>query len=285
MIKQNVEAYEAMFEGISMVASRAIKKNEEDYIEDGLLHCGKCRTPKQVRVELFGTIRTPMCLCECEAERKNKEEQEYKQRQLIMQAERYRKMGFPESDMQNWNFENDDMSNARLTQAAKNYVDNFSAMLKDGKGLLLHGTVGTGKTYAACEIANALIDKGYPVLVTNFARLTNTLQGMYDGKQEYIDSLNRFALLVIDDLGAERKSEFMQEMVYNIIDSRYRAGLPMIVTTNLAMDEIKSTETIGYARIYDRVLERCFPIEVSGASRRRKAVRESYNDMKDLLGL
>lgn len=177
------------------------------------------------------------------------------------------------------------MSNARLTQAMQNYVDNFSAMLKDGKGLLLHGTVGTGKTYAACEVANALIDKGYPVLVTNFARLTNTLQGMFDGKQEYIDSLNKFALIVIDDLGAERKSDFMQEMVYNIIDSRYRAELPMIVTTNLAMDEIKSTESIGNARIYDRVLERCFPIEVSGASRRRKAVRESYNDMKDLLGL
>lgn len=283
--EMNQEAYTEMFSGIELMASRAIPKETEDYVQDGLLHCGKCHTPKQCEVVLFGQVRKPMCLCKCANERREKAEAEQKQRELRIKADRFRRMGFPESDMQNWNFENDDMSNARLTQAMHNYVDNFKAMLKDGKGLLLHGTVGTGKTYAACEVANALIDKGYPVLVTNFARLTNTLQGMFDGKQEYIDSLNRFALLVIDDLGAERKSEFMQEMVYNIIDSRYRSGLPMIVTTNLAMDEIKSTESIGNARIYDRVLERCFPIEVTGASKRRKAVRESYADMKDLLGL
>lgn len=94
-----------------------------------------------------------------------------------------------------------------------------------------------GKTYAACEVANALIDKGYPVLVTNFARITNTIQGMYEGKQDYIDSLNEFQLLVIDDLGAERESAYMQEMVYNIIDSRYRAGLPMIYTTNISIEQ------------------------------------------------
>lgn len=281
----NEQAYERAFDNIELVASRSIKKEENDYVKDGLLHCGKCHTPKQCEVVLFGNIRKPPCLCKCEVERKEKEEAEQKYRERMMLADRYRKMGFPESDMQNWNFENDDNENERLTQAMKNYVENFRAMLKDGKGLLLYGTVGTGKTYAACEVANALIDQGYPVLVTNFARLTNTLQGMYDGKQEYIDSLNRFALLIIDDLGAERKSEFMQEMVYNIIDSRYRAALPMIITTNLTMAEIKSKEEIGNARIYDRVLERCFPIEVNGASRRRKAVRESYNDMKDLLGL
>lgn len=182
-------------------------------------------------------------------------------------------------------FCNDDMANEKITKAMKNYVNNFPELLKGGKGLLLYGTVGTGKTYAACEVANALIDKGYPALVTNFARLTNTIQGMYEGKQEYIDSLNRYALLVIDDLGAERKSEFMQEMVFNIIDSRYRAGLPLIITTNLSIQEIKEPSDIGNNRIYDRILERCFPVEISGASRRRKAVRENYNDMKDLLGL
>lgn len=277
--------FESAIENIIMTANRNIPTEEGDYEKDGLLYCGKCNTPKQCKVELFGKIRTPMCLCKCEAEKREQEKAERKRIDFLREVTRYRRMGFPESDMQEWNFENDDLSNEKLTQAMRNYADNFKEFLKSGKGLLLYGSVGTGKTYAACEVANALIDKGYPVLVTNFARLTNTLQGMFDGKQEYIDSLNKFALLVIDDLGAERKSEYMQEMVYNIIDSRYRAGLPLIVTTNLAMQEIKEPSDIGNARIYDRVLERCFPIEVSGASRRRKAVRESYNDMKNLLGL
>jgi DNA replication protein DnaC len=164
-------------------------------------------------------------------------------------------------------------------------VKNFTEFRKSGKGLLLHGTVGTGKTYFAACVANSLLDDGYSVLMTNFARLTNQIQGMFEGKQEFIDSLNRYSLLILDDLGAERKSEYMQEMVFNIIDSRYRAGLPMIITTNLTIDEIKKPQEVSYSRIYDRIIERCFPVEVSGNSRRRQNVRDSYFETKKMLGL
>lgn len=263
----------------------AIPTNDCDYIgEDGLLYCGKCHTKKQTEVMLFGTIRRPMCLCKCEAEKRDKEEAERKQADFGRKIKDLRRTGFPESNMQEWTFENDDMTNSRVTNAMKKYVENFDEMKKQGKGLLLYGNVGTGKTYAACEVANALIDKGYPVLVTNFARIINTLQSTFE-KQEYIDSFNRFSLIVIDDLSAERDTSFAKEQVFNVIDARYRAGLPMIITTNLSIDKIKKPDDIENGRIYDRILERCFPIEVSGQSRRRKAIRESYDDMKNLLEL
>ena len=108
---------------------------------------------------------------------------------------------------------------------------------------------------------------------------------MFEGKQKFIDSLNRYTLLIIDDLGAERKSEFMQEQVFNIIDARYRSGLPFIITTNLTADEIKKPQDVGYSRIYDRILERCFPVEVTGASRRRQNVKDTYFETKEKLGL
>lgn len=262
-----------------------IPQNEGDYIgENGLIYCGKCNTPKQVEIECFGKTRRPMCLCKCATEKRDAEEREEKRRKFEERVKDLRRTGFPKGDMQNWTFANDDMANEKITKAMKNYVTHFAELKKQGKGLLLYGTVGTGKTFAACEVANALIDKGYPVLVTNFARMINQIQGTFE-KQEYIDSLNNFALIVVDDLGIERDSPFAKEQVYNIIDSRYRAGLPMIITTNLTIDKIKSPEDIENKRIYDRILEKCFPIEVTGGSRRRKAIRESYDDMKELLGL
>ena len=272
-----------VFDWFEAKAKQSIKVNDGDYIgDDGLWYCGQCKTPKQVEVEIFGRIRKPMCICKCEKERKEAEEKARREAEEIAEN---RKAGFPESDMLTWTFENDDKQNVNVTNAMLRYVENFDYMKSKGKGLLLYGSVGTGKTFAACEVANALIDKGYSALVTSFARLTNTIQGMYEGKQEYIDGLNDFDLLVIDDLGTERKSEYMQEMVFNIIDSRYRSGLPMIITTNLTIDEITKPDSIGNSRIYDRILERCFPILVDGNSRRRKAVRADFEEIKELLGL
>ena len=265
-------------------ANAAIKTEEGDYIKDGLLYCGKCHTPKQCKVTAFEKTFFPKCMCQCEQEREAKAKEETEKRDLMERIKRYRKMGFPESQMQYWTFENDDQSRPKLTEMAKRYVNNFDKFYREGKGLLLYGDVGTGKTYIACMIANALIDKGYPVLVTNFARILNTLQGTFD-RQEYLDSLNQFKLLVIDDLGVERDTGFAKEQVFNIIDSRYRAGKPMIITTNLSMQKLATESDLSDKRVYDRIIERCFPVEVSGESRRVKKLINSREEMKDLLGI
>ena len=265
-------------------ANESIKTEEGDYVKDGLLYCGKCNTPKQKRVEVMDMVIYPKVLCECEDERRNREAEAERKREFAERIKKYRKMGFPQSQMEYWTFDNDDKGNEKLTNMAKRYVNHFDAMCRDGKGLLLYGGVGTGKTYIACMIANALIDKGYPVLVTNFARVLSTLQGTFD-KQEYLDSLNQFKLLVIDDLGIERDTGYAKEQVFNIIDSRYRAGLPMIITTNLTMQKLATESELADKRVYDRILERCYPVEVAGESRRMKKLIDSREDMKNILGI
>lgn len=281
----NQEDLKAIFTGFEKKAEARTPIKEGDFYIDGLLHCGTCRQPKQCRVKLFDEVRTVYCICKCRKDELEAEEREHERQQQILRVRKLRHMGFPEAEMHSWTFANDDGNNSKLSKIAMNYVENFEEMKKRGKGLLFYGTVGTGKTYAAACIANALIDRGVPCLVTNFARLVNTIHGMYDGKQDYIDGLNKFDLIVIDDLAAERDTEYMNEIVQNIIDCRYRAGLPTIITTNLSAEEIKNPADVRKARTYSRLLEMTIPIEVVGKDRRKEKLKHDYNELNDLLGL
>lgn len=269
-------------------ASQDSHYEEGDYLsEDGLLMCGKCRTPKQCRfiATWDGKEKKPYTLCDCARARRDAEEQARQAQNLRIEVNRLRKLGFPDSEMADWTFAHDDGTDPRTTSIAHKYVDNFPEMKKRGKGLLLYGPVGTGKTHAAACIANELINQGRPCLVTNFARITNTLQGMFDGKQRYLDDFNRLDLLVIDDLAAERDTSYMNEMIFNIIDSRYRSGKPLIVTSNLTQAELTAPTSVDKERIYSRLLEMCVPVEVKGADRREKKLQDDSADMKRLLGL
>ena len=271
-------------EGVLEGIAARVPKPEREYIDqDGFTRCAACHERTQVEIEFAGKKKIVPCICRCQKERDAELDRIARQADV----ERNRRRCFEETNMAAWNFANDDRQRPKISDAMYRYADRFPEFRKIGKGILLYGTVGTGKTYYAACIANKLLDDGYSVLMTNIATLTNKRQGMFDGKQEYINSLNRYDLLIIDDLGTERKSAngYMQEIVFNLFDSRYRSGLPFIVTTNLTPDELKKPGSVEYARIYDRVLERCFPIEISGASRRRAALKETYNDMKEMLGL
>lgn len=268
-----------------IIGARQPIKAEGDYIKDGLLYCGKCHTPKQTRVSIHGQIRVMSCICQCEQERLKARENDRAKRDALLKVKRLKRMGFPDAEMMEWTFDLDDHSNERISSIAHHYVDNFGEMLNRGKGLLLYGTVGTGKTFISACIANALIEQGHPCLVTNFSRLTNTISGMYEGKQQYIDGLAKFDLLVIDDLASERDTEYMGEIVQSIIDARYRSGKPLIVTTNLTSDELKYPTDVRKQRLYSRLFEMCVPVQITGKDRRREKLKQDYKDMQSLLGL
>jgi len=272
---------------LERIAERSpIKAEQGDYKEkDGLIYCGKCKTPKQVRIEINGVNMTPFCMCQCEKEKYEKEKAEDKARALREQIERNRRAGFPEEQMQKWTFEKDDRANAKISDICQRYVENFPKMKAKGKGLMFLGGFGTGKTFLAACIANALLDEGYSVLMTNFPRLVNTIHGMREGKQEYIDSLNKYSLLIIDDLGVERQSEYVAEIVQNIVDSRYRAGLPMVITTNLSPKDFSETQDIAKSRLYSRISEMCLPLIVKGVDRRKANAADSDRELAELLGL
>lgn len=260
--------------------------SDADYTgPDGLLYCGKCNTAKQTQVNILGKNKVVPCMCKCAQEAYLKDIEQRKldeENKKIMQMKRE---CFPSREFEKMTVDLDDCKDERISRVIKNYIDKWPEMKVENIGLLLYGGVGCGKTFAAACIANALIDQGVPVLMTSFSRIINTVQGMYNGKQEYIDKIVSYPLLIIDDLGAERSSEFMLEQVYNVIDARYQTGLPLIITTNIPIQEIKAPEDMKYKRIYDRVLEMAHPVEFKGESRRRDNLRSNFAHRQELLGL
>lgn len=261
-------------------------KTNGDYYKDGILFCHKCNTPKEYWHEYEdGEKRLRPILCDCEA-KQHKEEQEREEadrRRIRVNGLRHR--AFADSRMASWTFERNDSPDSKYTEIAKRYVDKFDEMFEKGKGLLLFGSVGTGKTFLAACIANALIEKEHICYMTNFSRIVNDIQEKFDGRQQYIDNLNRCELLIIDDLAAERDTEFMNEIVMHVIDSRYQSGKPLIITTNLTGNDMRGSADITKQRIYSRLFEMCFPVEVKGNDRRKEKMKAEYEEMASLLGL
>lgn len=261
------------------------EEHEGDYLFDGVLYCGHCHTPKQHVRDWHGkTYRFPIP-CQCQKRALERQEQKEKRRKAMEKAMQYRELGFSDEVLKNWNFARDDGASPEYTAIMKRYVEHFGECRTKGQGLLLYGSCGSGKTFAAAAVANALIEEGIPCLVSNFDRLFDKLTAPKAQRTMEVEDLNKFDLLVLDDLDAEADNKYIDNMIFRIVDARYRAGLPMIITTNLTKQDLLSPRTVAKKRIYDRILERCCPIEMTGANRRVKAMQNNILEMKNLLGI
>ena len=267
----------------AITPNREIQPDEYFNETDHLIYCSKCNTPRQCRHELQGKVLIPSIRCKCQQEIFEQEETQRKLHEKQMEIEHLKTSGLQDKALYDYTFARDNGINPEI-KLAHNYVSNWEEMKANASGLLIWGDVGTGKSFFAGCIANALLEKGVPVLMTNFSRILNTLTGMhFEDRNQFIHSLNRYSLLIIDDLGIERNSDFALEQVFNVIDSRYRSGKPLIVTTNLTLTELQNPQDTPHARIYDRLLEMCAPVCFSGENFRRESAQNKLNRLKQLM--
>lgn len=187
-----------------------------------------------------------------------------------------------EFTFKNWQKEPE---NRDLCELCRRYADKFPEMLKENWGLFFYGEPGTGKTFAAICIANALLERGWEVLVTSPMRLLEYMRGANADAAAMTKRLARADLLVLDDLGAERDTSYAMEQVYNLIDARYRAGKPMVVTSNETAKKLKSDGNIRKIRVYNRVIGCCRCVQVKGKDYRAEASRRITERMKKALGV
>ena len=276
----NKAAWVRMLKAFSERAENYKPENGDYKGNDGLIYCGKCHTPKQARVSLFGTETIMWGDCACKTA-------EYQaQKEAVRSASRRsaisdnRSSAFMEEKPKNWRFENDNGEHKKIMDIAHRYADNFSTSVT---GLLFYGETGTGKSFASGCILNALLEKGYRCCMTSFLIEINKLNGMFEGKQEHIDRLAGYDLLVIDDLGAERNTEYAKEIVYNIINARANSGKPTIITTNYSAARFNAPETEQEKRIFSRICEMCVFIKVEGEDARKAKMKENTMRMRELL--
>lgn len=200
------------------------KLDADEYIDasDGLIHCKNCKGSRQTIVPNFGKpgYLMPRCICACQIEAERRRKEADAQRERMERIKRRKAQGLQDRYLYDYTFANDSGENP-LIEKARAYVERWSEAFRDNTGLLLFGDVGTGKSFFAGCIANALLERDVPVLMTNFPSILNRLTGVFsEDRADFIASLELYDLLIIDDLGVERSTEYAMEQMFYVIDSR-----------------------------------------------------------------
>lgn len=274
----------AVVKAAEAVNTEAESENRIEY-KDGLPYCKICGEPKFYKAIMLGVEKTLPCACSCEMEKYVDDENAAAQAQKDFEIKSMRSLGIQDKSLQDCRF--GQIETNKAVETCKRYAARWDEMNENGIGLLLWGNVGGGKTTAAACIANELIDKGVPVLMTSFPRILNT-QTDFD-KSELFNQIRKYPLVIIDDLGVERQSAYAKELVYMIIDERYKSGKPLIVTTNYTYKDIKrfSTDTENYdnARMYDRIVGMCVPVMFERKTRREQESKDKMLKARKILEL
>ncbi|HEY8002575.1 MAG: ATP-binding protein [Vicinamibacteria bacterium] len=161
-----------------------------------------------------------------------------------------------------------------VLEAVRTYIDELPANIGDGRGLWLEGDVGTGKTTLAMLVSKKAIEAGHSVAIYSLPRLLARIRRTYDGDAselsylEFFRRLTSVDLLHIDDLGAEKRSDWVLEQLYAIVDERYATNRSIVVTTNMKIAELE--EQIGQ-RTVSRLAEMCETLPMYGGDRRYAA--------------
>lgn len=278
---------------LEKVRKSGLKNREKpgDYRNrEGILMCGVCDMPKEKIMQIpenssdiarhfMGKKIWAQCRCDIEKERE-RELEDKKQR-----IEELRRFAIADENYLRYNFANDDGENPTVSDACRKYCENFEKMFKNGMGLLFCGHVGTGKTFYAGCIANAVVEDLYSVYMTNIPNLVDRMGYGQEEKSHVLNIISHVSLLVLDDFGIERDTSYSLEKLYEIINTRYQSNKPLIITTNMSVGEMKNHDNIAYKRICDRILQMCHPIAVTGQSRRQRDAEIRKASMNKFLGL
>lgn len=227
-----------------------------------ITYCEKCKEETAMFINILGKERIVPVICSCRKKELEKEKELEEKKELAKRVDELICQGLMDRQFLNNSFESDNGSNLKILNACKKYVAKWDEIKKENIGMLLYGDVGRGKTFYACCIANELFTKNkVSICITSFSKILDKLMNFDEQSKSLIEKLKTQNLLVIDDFGVERDTEFALEQIFKILDDRLRSGFPTLITTNLDIEVFHEPKTLMHRRIYSRILEMC-PIQI-----------------------
>lgn len=248
-----------------------------EYVKDGDIYCKKCNT----RRTRFGFRSKIWILCDCQAAERDRQEELRKQSDRQRWLRDLRRASLLGDEYQDATFEKSEITSdefAKIYARCEKYCQVADKVLEKGHGIYLHGDPGTGKTHLTACMANALLAQGRPVLFTSMGEISKAIRATFDKKgeteQEFMKKLTNIDFLIIDDFGTERLTKddqdlWLQEKVFDIINSRYNNNKPTIITSNHSLQEMMTTRGLS-SKTADRIRQKCVTLELKGKSYRVK---------------
>lgn len=252
--------------------------------------CDVCGKPVELEINFLGMPKVVGCTCACIEEKRKREAEERQKAEFEHERQKNKKYSLMDEKARAAVFEKLAVTekNKKYIMAAENYCRQWEQNKRENNGLLFYGMPGRGKTTIACCIANRLLDMGVAVKAMSVNDMLQRVRDSYDkfgqdGETELKREIKGADMLILDDLGAEYKTEWSAALVYEVIDARYRSGKPSIITTNLTISDLKAhlTDKNGVSRTYDRLIEILSPVEFKGENYRVDiSTKKNYNFFK-----